>query len=126
MTTTNPRPRPALSKAPGGTHPAAIDEPAPTKPVSKPAPEKAVAKPAAKPADSKKSRGKKLHLGEGSTSDTLRGKKKQKNSTLRADETVDFTIELPKSLRKRLRTAAKAADVSVDDYLQALLDSALP
>lgn len=103
--TTNPRPRPALKKAPAQGHPADIDE--------TPAP--------------KKKPGTAHHLGEGSTSDTLRGKgKKNKKSTLRDNEIVDITVELPRSLRRRLRQAAKTADVSVDLYVQTLLDTTLP
>ncbi len=104
--TANPRPRPALRKAPNEGHPAAIEEP------KKPKASKALAHGS---------------LGTGSTSDTLRGKgKKGKTSTLRNNETVDVTLEMPKGLRKRLRAAAKAAELSVDEYLAALLDSTLP
>jgi hypothetical protein len=110
---TNPRPRPALRKAPNEGHPAAIEEKAPKKAAAKEAtPKKRAAKSA---------------LGTGSTSDTLRGKgKKTKTSTLRDSEVVDVTVALPRSLRKRLRSEAKAADITVDEYLAALLDSTLP
>ena len=110
---TNPRPRPALRKAPNEGHPAAIEEPTPKKTSPKPtAPKKRAAKGS---------------LGTGNTSDTLRGKgKKTKTSTLRDSELVDVTIALPRSLRKRLRSEAKAADISVDEYLAALIDSSLP
>jgi hypothetical protein len=105
---TNPRPRPALRKAPNEGHPAAIEEPTPKKaPTKKRAP--------------------KGSLGTGSTSDTLRGKgKKTKTSTLRDAEVVDVTVVLPRALRKRLRNEAKVADITVDEYLTALLDSSLP
>ena len=99
--TSNPRPRPALRKAPNDGHPAAIDD-----------------------APVELARG---QLGTGSTSDTLRGKgKKTKKSTMRDGEVVDLTVELPKSVRKRLRAAAKSADLTVDVYLAALLDRTLP
>jgi hypothetical protein len=110
---TNPRPRPALRKAPNEGHPAAIEEP--------------TAKKAAPKQEAAKKRAAKSKLGTGSTSDTLRGKgKKAKKSTLRDSEVVDVTVALPRSLRKRLRAEAKAADISVDEYLATLLDSTLP
>ena len=45
---------------------------------------------------------------------------------MRDGEVVDLTVELPKSVRKRLRAAAKSADLTVDVYLAALLDRTLP
>ena len=115
---TNPRPRPALRKAPNEGHPAAIEEPTP---------KKAAAKDAAPKQAAPKKRAAKGALGAGSTSDTLRGKgKRTKTSTLRDSEVVDVTVALPRSLRKRLRSEAKAADITVDEYLAALLDSSLP
>jgi hypothetical protein len=120
---TNPRPRPALRKAPNEGHPAAIEEPTP----KNAAPKQATPKQAAPKQAAPKKRAAKGSLGTGSTSDTLRGKgKKTKNSTLRDSEVVDVTVALPRSLRKRLRSEAKAADITVDEYLAALLDSTLP
>lgn len=120
---TNPRPRPALRKAPNEGHPAAIEEPT----SKKAAPKQAVPKQAAAKQAAPKKRAAKGALGTGSTSDTLRGKgKKTKSSTLRDSELVDVTVALPRSLRKRLRGEAKAADITVDEYLAALLDSTLP
>jgi hypothetical protein len=125
---TNPRPRPALGKAPNEGHPAAIDEPTPKKAAPKQATTKEAApKQAVTKQSAPKKRAAKGTLGTGSTSDTLRGKgKKTKTSTLRDSEVVDVTVALPRSLRKRLRSEAKAADITVDEYLAALLDSNLP
>jgi len=115
--TTNPRPRPALKKAPRDGHPAALNEPAPP-PVPEPVVEPEVA---ATPL--------RLHqqLGSGATSDTLRGKgKKKQKSTLRDSEVVDLTVEISRALRRRLKQGAKAADMSIDDYLASVLESSLP
>jgi hypothetical protein len=125
--TANPRPRPALRKAPNEGHPAAIDEPqgaankaTTTKPTTTKPTTTASSKAGPKKGLAKGS------LGTGSTSDTLRGKgKKTKKSTLQDGDYVDATIKIPRLLRKRLRAAAKAADVTVDEYLIALLDSTL-
>ena len=66
---TNPRPRPALRKAPNEGHPAAIEEPTPKKAEPKKAEPKQTATKQAAP----KKRTAKGTLGKGSTSDTLRG-----------------------------------------------------
>jgi len=106
--TTNPRPRPALRKAPNPGHPAAVTDDAAT----------------AAPSNQGSLNG---QLGTGSTSDALRGRtKKNKKTTLRDSELVDVTVEMNRAIRRRLRNAAKTSGLTVDEYLATLLDSTLP
>lgn len=93
-----PEPRPALSRA----------SDADLHPVS------------GKPVPAVGATGQERTLGKGkgaTTSDTLRGPAK--------DKLVDLGVRVPKSVRKRLRTAAKERDITVDDLVARILDSSL-
>lgn len=92
------KPRPALSKAPdAGLHPVS------GRPLESGAPGK---------------RGKGLKPGKGATAaDAITGPAK--------DKYVDLGVRVPKSVRKRLRSQAKAEGVTPDDLVSRLLAKSL-
>lgn len=106
----NPNPRPSLTKsADSQIHPAMPATEivvAPTEALP------ALAQPTSK--KSKKKQGNPLKAGRGkATSDSIRGKSKDKN--------VDLGVKVPKRLRKQLRAEAVRRGITVDDLVTILL-----
>lgn len=96
-------PRPALSRAPDADLHPVSGRPLPTQ----------------VPGGVKDAKAKSLKAGKGATAaDAITGPAK--------DKYVDLGARVPKSVRKRLRAAAKAQGVGVDDLLARILDAYLP